>query len=180
MREPQENSPILDQFKVLYKDNAPLLISLATRYVDRTTAEDLVQDIFLKIWQKREFIFLKEGIKTYLYRSVQHACLDYLKHQDVKGNYTNYIEIQLKIEELNYNDEFSSILFEDERMRLIYKEINHLPEKCKEVFTMAYLEEKKTNEIADILNISKRTVESQLYKALKIIRNALLFLILFI
>ena len=123
---------------------------------------------------------MKEGIKTYLYRSVQHACLDYLKHQEVKGDYANYIEIQLKIEELNYNDESSSALFEDERMRLVYQEIKHLPEKCREVFTMAYLEEKKTNEIADLLKISKRTVEAQLYKALKIIRNALLFLILFL
>lgn len=180
MREPQENVQLLDQFKTLYKDNSSLLISFATRYVDRIIAEDLVQDVFLKIWQKREFVFLKEGIKTYLYRSVQHACLDYLRHQEVKGDYANYIETQLKIEELNQNDDPSHILYEDERMRLVYNEIKHLPEKCREVFTMAYLEEKKTNEIADRLSISKRTVEAQLYKALKIIRNALLFLVLFI
>ena len=58
-----------------------MLIFYAGKYVNAITAEDLVQDVFLKVWQKRTFLFLKEGIKTYLYRSVQHACLDYLKHQ---------------------------------------------------------------------------------------------------
>ena len=62
-----------------------MLIFYAGKYVNAVTAEDLVQDVFLKVWQKRTFLFLKEGIKTYLYRSVQHACLDYLKHQEVKG-----------------------------------------------------------------------------------------------
>ena len=56
-----------------------MLIFYAGKYVNAVTAEDLVQDVFLKVWQKRTFLFLKEGIKTYLYRSVQHACLDYLK-----------------------------------------------------------------------------------------------------
>ena len=59
-----------------------MLIFYAGKYVNAVTAEDLVQDVFLKVWQKRTFLFLKEGIKTYLYRSVQHACLDYLKHQE--------------------------------------------------------------------------------------------------
>lgn len=50
-----------------------MLIFYAGKYVNAVTAEDLVQDVFLKVWQKRTFLFLKEGIKTYLYRSVQHA-----------------------------------------------------------------------------------------------------------
>ena len=68
-----------------------MLIFYAGKYVNAVTAEDLVQDVFLKVWQKRTFLFLKEGIKTYLYRSVQHACLDYLKHQEVKGDYINAV-----------------------------------------------------------------------------------------
>lgn len=75
-----------------------MLIFYAGKYVNAVTAEDLVQDVFLKVWQKRTFLFLKEGIKTYLYRSVQHACLDYLKHQEVKGDYINAVTTKLKIE----------------------------------------------------------------------------------
>lgn len=76
-----------------------MLIFYAGKYVNAIAAEDLVQDVFFKIWQKRTFLFLKEGIRTYLYRSVQHACLDYLKHQEVKGDYINTVTTQLKIEE---------------------------------------------------------------------------------
>lgn len=71
------------------------------------------------------------------------------------------------------NDDPQSLFAEDERLELIYKEMDKLPEKCREIFTMSYLEERKTAEIAVLLNISSRTVEAQLYKALKILRGIL-------
>ena len=149
-----------------------MLIFYAGKYVNAVTAEDLVQDVFLKVWQKRTFLFLKEGIKTYLYRSV--------KHQEVKGDYINAVTTKLKIEEIYYNDDPQSLFAEDERLELIYKEIDKLPDKCREIFTMSYLEERKTSEIAVLLNISTRTVEVQLYKALKILRGILLSCLIFL
>lgn len=157
-----------------------MLIFYAGKYVDAITAEDLVQDVFLKIWQKRAFLFLKEGIKTYLYRSVQHACLDYLKHQEVKGDYISTVVTKLKIEEIYYNDDPQSLFAEDDRLGRIYQEMNKLPKKCREIFTMSYLEERKTADIAVLLNISTRTVEAQLYKALKILRSVLLNSLIFL
>ena len=180
MDRPKEEDRELIEFKELYKSNAPMLIFYAGKYVNAIAAEDLVQDVFFKIWQKRTFLFLKEGIRTYLYRSVQHACLDYLKHQEVKGDYINTVTTQLKIEEIYYNDDPQSLFAEDERLELIYKEMDKLPEKCREVFTMSYLEERKTSEIAVLLNISTRTVEAQLYKALKILRGILLSCLIFL
>ena len=168
-------------FRHLYGVYFVALKSIAIRYVkDDQIACDLVQDVFLKVWQKRTFLFLKEGIKTYLYRSVQHACLDYLKHQEVKGDYINAVTTKLKIEEIYYNDDPQSLFAEDERLELIYKEIDKLPDKCREIFTMSYLEERKTSEIAVLLNISTRTVEVQLYKALKILRGILLSCLIFL
>ena len=168
-------------FHNLFMEYYPSLLSFARYYVkDETIAEDLVQDVFLKVWQKRTFLFLKEGIKTYLYRSVQHACLDYLKHQEVKGDYINAVTTKLKIEEIYYNDDPQSLFAEDERLELIYKEMDKLPDKCREIFTMSYLEERKTSEIAVLLNISTRTVEVQLYKALKILRGILLSCLIFL
>ena len=64
MDRPKEDDRELIQFKELYKSNAPMLIFYAGKYVNAITAEDLVQDVFLKVWQKRTFLFLKEGIKT--------------------------------------------------------------------------------------------------------------------
>lgn len=180
MNSPKEKDRELIQFKELYKSNASMLIFYAGKYVDATTAEDLVQDVFLKIWQKGTFLFLKEGVKTYLYRSVQHACLDYLKHLEVQGDYISTVTTRLKIEEIYYNDDPQSFFAEDERLELIYKEMNKLPDKCREIFTMSYQEERKTAEIAMLLNISTRTVEAQLYKALKILRSVLLGLLFFL
>ena len=74
----------LDKFKLLYLENAPRLIFYASKYVDSDTAEDLVHDIFIKIWQKKEIYSVEEGLKTYLFRSVQNACLDYLKHKSIE------------------------------------------------------------------------------------------------
>ena len=118
-----------------------MLIFYAGKYVNAIAAEDLVQDVFFKIWQKTT---------------------------------------QLKIEEIYYNDDPQSLFAEDERLELIYKEMDKLPEKCREVFTMSYLEERKTSEIAVLLNISPRTVEAQLYKALKILRGILLSCLIFL
>lgn len=179
MNRPEKEDQDLIQFRALYKANAPMLIFYAGKYVDMTTSEDLVQDVFLRVWQKRTFLFLREGIKTYLFRSVQHACLDYLKHQEVKGDYVNVIMTKLKIEEIYYNDDPQSLFSEDDRLINIYKQMEKLPDKCREIFIMSYLDEKKTPEIAALLNISSRTVEAQLYKALKMLRNSLL-LFLFI
>jgi RNA polymerase sigma-70 factor (ECF subfamily) len=168
-----KDDEILEQFKALYKKNAPILTFYAAKFVDTATAEDLVQDVFLKIWNKRSFVFLKEGIHTYLYNAVRHSCLDHLKHLDIKADYAESLRTRLKIEELYYTDDPTFLYQEDNRLQSIYKEIDKLPGKCREIFVMAYLEERKTTEIATLLNISKRTVESQLYKALKHLRETI-------
>jgi RNA polymerase sigma-70 factor (ECF subfamily) len=174
MTEPPKEDDIVEQFRTLYKKNAPVLIFFAARFVDTATAEDLVQDVFLKLWNKRSFIFLKEGIHTYLYNAVRHACLDFLKHQEVQNGYESALRTRLKIEELYYTDDPAFLFQEDNRLQAVYKEIEKLPGRCREIFVMAYLEERKALEIATLLNISKRTVEAQLYKALVHIREALL------
>ncbi|MDR1632548.1 MAG: RNA polymerase sigma-70 factor [Dysgonamonadaceae bacterium] len=164
---------ILEIFRTLYKKEMPVLIAYATRFTDADTAEDIVQDIFLKIWDQRSFISMKDHIRTYLYHAVRHACLDHLKHLDVRMNYENTFLLKLKIEELYFTDDPDFLVEEDIRLPLIYRDIEKLPDKCREIFTMAYLENRKSAEIAALLNLSKRTVDAQLYKGLKTIREAL-------
>ncbi|WP_297904872.1 RNA polymerase sigma-70 factor [uncultured Parabacteroides sp.] len=168
----------LDKFKLLYLENAPRLIFYASKYVDEDTAEDLVHDIFIKIWQKKDTYFLEEGLKTYLFRSVQNACLDYLKHKSIEMTYADEVARKLKIEEIHYYNNQSDVAeLEKERLESVYREIAKLPDRCREIFTLAYVDGKKSAEIAGMLNISQRTVEAQLYKGLKIIRNILAFFI---
>lgn len=172
MNNPQKYNDTIEYFKNIYISTAPQLIFYASHFVDRLMAQDIVQDIFLKIWQKQIFLILKEeGIKIYLYRSVKYACIDYLKHQEVKGNYENEAISRLKLKELYYTDDPLSLYTQDERLDLVYKKIEELPLKCKEIFLMSYQEGRKSAEIAILLNISKRTVEAQLYKALKMLRE---------
>ena len=141
-----------------------------------------MHDIFIKIWQKKEIYSVEEGLKTYLFRSVQNACLDYLKHKSIEMTYADEVARRLKIEEIDYYNQSDAAELEKERLDSVYREIAKLPDRCREVFTLAYVDGKKSVEIAGMLNISQRTVEAQLYKGLKIIRNvlALLALVLFL
>lgn len=171
----------LQKFKFLYLEHTPGLIFHACKYVDKDTAEDLVQDVFIRIWQKRQFPWEVEGIKTYLFRSVQNACLDYLRHQQIETTYVDVVIRKLKIEEIHYHSHQETLEREEEHLASIYREIGKLPDRCREVFTLAYLDDKKSSEIAEMLQISQRTVEAQLYKGLKTIRDvlAIVCLILF-
>ncbi|MDR0537865.1 MAG: RNA polymerase sigma-70 factor [Tannerellaceae bacterium] len=171
MNEPLKEHELLAKFQTLYKQYAPELILFAAKFVDISSAEDFVHDVFLKLWNKRAFLYWEDGMKTYLYHAVRHACLDCLKHREIRDNVENNALLRLKIEELYYAESSNPLWQEDTRLTLVYREIENLPQKCREIFTMAYIEDRKASEIASLLNISKRTVEAQLYKALKIIRS---------
>lgn len=158
----------LDQFKDLYETYAPKLLFFARKFVDFQTAEDIVHDVFLKIYNN-----YKDNIGGYLFKAVQNSCLDYLKHQTIEQNYISKAIVELKILELNNNHTIDDIITKEQVIE-IHKAISDLPEKCREIFILAYVKEKKHSEIAAQLNISVRTVESQIYKALKALRDSLL------
>ena len=153
---------------------APILIFYAAKFVDKTAAEDIVHDVFLRVWQKQASLVMKERLKSYLFKSVQNSCLDYLKHLKVSDDYFNASITRFKIEEINFDKENQVNIEDEERLINIYEELEKLPPKCREIFTMHYMEERKTSDIAQILGLSKRTIEAQLYKALKKLRSVLL------
>ena len=161
------------EFVQVYEKYAPALIFYARKFVDHPTAEDVVHDVFLKIWNSETLMVANESIVSYLFCAVRNACLDLLKHKTICNDYLAKAVRDLKIEELSYSEDFLNKLIDREQIDAIYKEIDHLPEKCREVFVLAYIQEKKNVEIAEQLQISIRTVEAQIYKALKILRKAL-------
>ncbi len=168
-----ENENALNQFKKTYNLHASGLIFYARKFTDQQTAEDIVHDVFLKIWDKKQHLILEDEIKTYLIRAVQNACFDYLKHVSVENDYISKVSHELKLEELEFYDNASNRLVLEDQIAAIHQAVDKLPDKCKQIFTLSYLENKKNAEIAEILNISIRTVESQLYKALKQLRKNL-------
>jgi RNA polymerase sigma-70 factor (ECF subfamily) len=163
----------LNQFSRLYEKYAAGMLFFARKFVDYQTAEDLVHDVFLKLWSRDTFLIIDQTIGNYLFRSIQNACFDYLNHQLVCDDYLHKAALELKREELAFYDNPVNKLIDSEQTESIHKAIEQLPEKCREIFRLTYIEEKANAEVARMLNISVRTVEAQIYKALKILRKTL-------
>ena len=157
-------------FLDIYRKYMQFLCAFAEKIVDRETARDMVQDVFTKIWMNRETSPITDSFQSYLYRAVRNACINYLEHEKVKANYETRQMLELKIREVAYFQSPEQLLIQQERLNMINQAIESLPSKNKEIFKMAYFEDKKAAEIANELQLSVRTVETQIYKALKTLR----------
>ena len=175
-------------YKALFRRYYPNLMFYATRLVGDEEAEDVVQDVFVELWKRRDSMVIGDQIQAFLYRAVYTRALNVLKHRSIEDGYCAAVkEINQKRAEFYQPDNNGVIRrIEDRELRNeIYQAINELPDKCKEVFKLSYLHEMKNKEIADVMGASLRTVEAHMYKALKFLRNRLghlwfLFLLFFI
>lgn len=134
---------------------------------DREVAEDLSQDIFLKIWNNKSKANTIHNIKAYLISSVKNLALNHIK--DV-SRYTSSDELEFKY---IADPAISTHTEEDRLTTLITQYISDLPPKCRLIFTLNRLEGLTNDEIADYLGITKRTVETQISNALKTLRSRL-------
>jgi RNA polymerase sigma-70 factor (ECF subfamily) len=165
------NNGDLDAFRQIYNTYMPVLLLFATKFTDRETARDLVQDVFMQLWKTKEELSIRESLQSYLYRAVRNKCINYLEHLKVVNDYEMQQVIDLQIREAAYFQSPEQLLIKQEQLDLIKSEIEKLPPKSKEIFKMAYFYDKKAADIADELQISVRTVETQIYKALKTLRQ---------
>ena len=153
----------------------------ATRLVGTEEAEDVVQDVFVELWRRRDSVVIGEQILAFLYRSVYTKAINLLKHQIIENNYSAAM-IEIYERRLQYyQPDHAEVIKKIENQELrqeIFEAINELPDKCKEVFKLSYLHDMKNKEIADTLGISLRTVEAHMYKALKFLRERLSHLLL--
>lgn len=126
-------------------------------------SEDIVQSVFMKLWETRETIEIR-SFRSYFMQCVKNRCIDHLRSQQVKQKFDNRIP------------DAATLVMEDdlwtknELGELIQKAVDDLAPRCREIFWMSRYENLKTAEIAEKLDISKRTVETQISKALKILR----------
>lgn len=132
---------------------------------DDMMAEEMVQNVFYKLWKNRDTIQITESLTAYLYRSVYHECLNYLKHLKVKQAYQSYAAKNM--ETSNNSAERIKLRELQDKLDVALKE---LPEQCRTIFQMSRFEELKYMEIADRLGLSVKTVENQMGKALKLLR----------
>ena len=136
---------------------------------DDYEAEEIVQQVFCKLWERADGITISGPVSAYLYRAVYNESMNFLKHQKVKARHQLYVAHQSKQEQQAFNDGLTSEALE----RKYTDALQELPEQCRTVFQLSRFDHLKYREIADRLDISVKTVENQMGKALKILRNKL-------
>ncbi|MFA4870198.1 MAG: RNA polymerase sigma-70 factor [Pedobacter sp.] len=136
---------------------------------EREEAKDAVQDVFIALWNRREEIKFDISLSGYLYRSVRNRALNIFAHKNIESKYLASLDEYLKA-----NHEGTDYLIrEKEIAALIEIEINNLPLKMREVFLLSRTENLTYKEIAEKLNISETTVNTQMKRALKALRTKL-------
>ncbi|MBT3207104.1 MAG: RNA polymerase sigma-70 factor [Bacteroidetes bacterium] len=132
-------------------------------------AEEITQDVFMKLWEKREQIEITTSLKAYLFKATHNFSINFLNHEKIENKYKSFHFNVLKELELNPPDNY----YEPELEKKIQNAIDSLPKKCREIFEQSRFEFLKYNEIAEKRGISVKTVEAQISKALKILRKKL-------
>jgi RNA polymerase sigma-70 factor (ECF subfamily) len=154
-------------YEMLFKEYYQVLVIFANRYLyDIEASKELVQDLFVHIYEKREKLLINSSLKSYLFRSVHNRSLNQLNSQKIKNKYIEHVERTNAIAENSIENEMNKTELE----HAIYKAIGELPPKCRDIFKLNRFEGLSNSEIADKLKLSKRTVETQISKALKILR----------
>jgi len=160
----------LTAFEMLFRTYYQPLCNYAFTFVqDRDEAEEIVQSTFLNIWEKRESLSIHTGVKPYLYAMVRNACLNVLKHEKIKQQHA---AMEMAVAERSTESVARTVMASELETR-IYQAMDRLPEQCRLIFKLSRFEELKYAEIAQQLNISIKTVENQMGKALRIMREQL-------
>jgi RNA polymerase sigma-70 factor, ECF subfamily len=156
-------------FERLFREFFRPLTAYAFRIVrDLPVAENIVQDVFLKLWQNRHEVIITTSIEHYLFRSVRNHSLNHLDKVRVRSEY-----LKMELERESENDDYQAYFPEIGLLNKIEVAINALPEKRQAIFRLAREEGLKYREIADKLNLSVKTVEAQMTLALRQLRDSL-------
>lgn len=151
-------------FKTHYKN---LHAYAMTILKDTDEAEEIVQQVFFKLWERSEKLHVSGTMAAYLYRAVHNESLNFIKHQKVKETHRLHVAYTMK-----HNPQQSPGRGKELEQK-IREALNELPEQCLTVFQLSRFEDMKYREIADKLQISVKTVENHMGKALKILRTQL-------
>jgi RNA polymerase sigma-70 factor (ECF subfamily) len=173
-----------ETFRLFYTYFYPKLKAFACRFMDEDTAEDIVQEVFVSYWVQKHKI-QADNIHSYLLKWTQNRCLNHLKHRIMVEEY----ELQVRLAEsrmiffdhmMDTNDAFKQVYSRDLR-ELVEKTINKLPPKCAQAFRLCYFHYLSHKEIAEVMEISSRTIEGYIQQAIHALRKDLknLFMLIF-
>lgn len=135
---------------------------------DRQQAEDIVQNVMLKIWKNKEKLNITTSVKSYLYKSCYYELIDTFKKNKKELNYIQQVQKETLDVFIEEDEDFVTT-----QINRVQVEIDKLPPKCKEIFLLNKIQGFKYREVAEQLDISIKTVEAQMSKAMSRIKEAL-------
>ena len=161
-------------YDLFFKD----LVVHANRYLsDFSVSEDVVQEVFVYVWEHSEKIEIKTSLKAYLFVMVKNRCLNHLKSIKITDN-QDYIEYSRslidRVEILNFTEENNTLYLK------VLAIVDEMPLKMQKIFKLKFIEDYKYNEIAEELDISLNTVKTQLKRARVKINNSLMIMLFFL
>jgi RNA polymerase sigma-70 factor (ECF subfamily) len=156
-------------FEELFEANCAALVNLAQRYViDQATAEGVVQDVFVNTWKRREQLDPEGNIRAYLHTAVRNQALKQLRRVKVEQRGESTLA-EIRNGGASPEEEWTR----EELARAIQRAIERLPTRCRTIFVMSRYERLTYKEIAQLLGLSIKTVETQMGRALQILRRSL-------
>ena len=156
-------------YEQLFAEYYRPLSLFAVRFVnDLETAKEIVQDLFVALYENRKSLLITTSLKSYLYQSVRNRCLNHLKHIQVDRRHLEHLKLNQESSE-----DLEATIEKGELEARIFQIISGLPPRCQDIFKKSRVNGMKNIEIAEHLDISIRTVETQISNALKVLREKL-------
>ncbi len=158
------------QFESLFRSSYVSLVRYAKTLIkDHDTAEEIVQDLFFRLWKDKEKLNIESSLNGYLFRSVHNKCLHYIEHNRVVERHAE----EMAYQQTETQESPSDILNYKELQDKVASILERLPDRCGKIFTMSRFEGLKYTEIAEKLSVSIKTVEANMGRALKEFRKEL-------
>jgi len=164
----------VNEFHRIFLEYHSSLVFYATTFVDDVeVAKDIVQEVLVRFWTESEKLRNKEFVKPYLYKSVKNRALNHKKRESKKTALDElFDQFEEGLQHSENTDTFSVVSFEDLKVKLDAA-IAELPEQRQKIFKMSRFQQMQHKEIALILDISPKTVETQIYRSLQFLRTRL-------
>ena len=162
------NSGKKEAYKELFDRYAPRIYQFSLSYLKNSAdAEELVQDVFLKIWEKRETLDQSKNIKAFIFKVAINTIYDFIRHKNIESAFNDFASVNF---ESSANSTWQTVIF-DEMQENLQKLVAQLPEQQQKIFKMNKEDGLTSDEIAEQLNLSKRTVENHLYRAVSFLKD---------
>ncbi len=156
-----------DAFHLLYMRYGLKIRRFAKSYLKQEQdTEELVQDVFLKLWNKKEVLDSSGNLKAFIYKTAVNSIYDFIRRKNIEQAFRDYTKEGSAVSDQTWDEVvFNDMLFHVNRL------IEKMPEQRRKIFMMSKEEGLTNDEIADVLRLSKRTVENQLYRATSFLKK---------